>query len=277
MNLWLAQVALLLLTTLINATATATAPTDRLAILTQRGIAVQSGGQITFLHGTKDVETISTSTFNHCVIGTRGREIVLVPLDGRAITSTYQHVSTVRFPAVSPDGKSVAFCSAGDAQSDGRIWLGTMNDQHKLVDVDSITAHSGYGPTFSSDGRWLYFESNGLIRMDLQTHATEPFLPEFNGAYTVNCSRDGRYIAFSHERALYIYKTSDQSVKKLTAGQAYDRLATFSGDQIYFVRHAPDSAGKQSSVVCRMSVNGGEPEVLYQSDAELVCIDPADR
>jgi Tol biopolymer transport system component len=94
---------------------------------------------------------------------------------------------------------------------------------------------------------------------------SETFLPKYPDAHTVRCSPDGRFIAFSQDRALYLYHTADGSVRKLTDGNGYDRFPSFVGDRVIFWRETRSGARQAVSI----RADATDERVLCEGDIEL--------
>lgn len=238
-------------------------------VLTRDGQLVRNDGN-PIAKNLRGVETISSCPTLSDIVATRGNEIVLVPLDrDQKPKVLLKHTSPVRFAELSPDGEFLAFSSEG---RDGwQVILAARDAQGQLTQLrQTIT---GYGPSFSHDGRFLYLEQadRGLVKFEIHSGRWSAFLPDYRGAHTVRCSRDGKWIAFSMDRALYLCDTSDNTVRQLSDGQSYDRFASFAGDNVLFFRETRDS--KQQVVAMR--VDGTNARVLYEGDVVLVVVLPS--
>jgi Tol biopolymer transport system component len=203
------------------------------------------------------------------VVATRGRQILLIPFDLNAEPKVLlTHTTPVRFAELSPDGEFLVF--SGDLTDAPRIFLASRDAQDEFANAKPLAP--GYGPSFSHDGRFIYFErgDDGLARLDGRAGTVEPFLPDNRRAHTVRCSRDGKWIAFSMDRAMYLYRTSDKSVRQLSDGKAYDRFPSFAGDDVVFFRETSD--GKVQIVAVR--TDGSNERLLERGDVMLACCLP---
>jgi dipeptidyl aminopeptidase/acylaminoacyl peptidase len=218
------------------------------------------------LPGAHGIQTMDCIVSGDAIVATRDNEVLLVRLGGGPPVSLLRHPTEVRFATRSRDGKSLAF------SADGGVWLASAKPDGTFGDPQRITNEFGYGPSFSSDGRFVYFEGDkGLKRYARETATIEPFLPDQPKAHTVRCSPDGRFIAFSRARALYLYHTDDRSVRKLTDGRAYDRFASFAGDRVLFFRESSDAAGRSIRSAMSIRTDGWDQRELLRGDVELVC------
>ena len=240
-------------------------------ILTRDGQLVRNDGA-PIAKDLRGLETISSCPTSSDIIATRGDEILLVPLDRDGEPKVIlKHTAPIRFAEVSPDGEFLTFAASVSDMWD--IYLATRDAHDRFTNVKSIAR--GYGPSFAHDGRFIYFErgEEGLARFDVHRGVTDAFVSDYPGAHTARCSRDGRWIAFSKERALYLYDTSDNAVRQLSDGGSYDRFASFAGDDVLFVRQTRKD--KQQVVAIRM--DGANERVLYVGDVMLVAAVPVKK
>jgi hypothetical protein len=238
-----------------------------------RQVTGNTGAAAEKIANVSGLETIDDAVVSQRLVATHGKDVLWISFDRRPPVALLRHESNVRFATISNDAKSLAF------SADGGVWLAAAGADGKFADAKRIAPEFGYGPSFSSDGRVVYFEGNGgLKRFDRTTGAVEPFLPKYPRAHTVRCSRDGRFITFSSERALFVYRTDDQSVRKLTDGRAYDRFPSFAGDEIVFFRESAGGAGGVGGGLIRSAIgiraDGSNERELYRGDVELVCAKP---
>jgi Tol biopolymer transport system component len=247
---------------------TTTQPVRSYVVLTGDGtIELRTGEDVHRRASVSGIETIDHVVIGDGIVATRGRDILVLPLDGRAPTTLLRHPSELRFATRSSNGKLLAF------SADGGVWLASMNADGTFGEARRISSQFGYDPSFSSDGRFIYFEGNGgLKRFERATGAIQAFVAEQREAHTVRCSPDGRFIAFSCDRALYVYRTEDGGVRQLTSGRAYDRFASFVGDdEIVFFRESAGAAGRSIRSVMSIRADGSNEHELYRGDVELAC------
>jgi Tol biopolymer transport system component len=138
-------------------------------------------------------------------------------------------------PAVSPDGKTIAFTSDRDGQP--RIWL----KQLKGGGEAAITAGPDDSPRFSPDGTSVLFNhseerSTSLHRITLLGNDPHKVVED---AEQGDWSPDGKQIAFVRLR-----RQQDKIGSALflidTAGGAERELARFEGEHVGFPRWSPD-------------------------------------
>lgn len=144
----------------------------------------------------------------------------------------------LRYPAISPDGKSIAFCYQGD------IFL--VNSEGGRA--TQLTTHPSYDtrPVWSPDGKTIAFASQRDNGMDLYTVSvtggTPTRLTTFLGSVTPECyTPDGKSILFR---------------SSLMPDQDYGQYP--SGAQVY-----------------KVSVNGGRPEQFLTFEAYNICFNKA--
>lgn len=266
-------IALTMIIGLLVAPPPTTQVSDPAFVILQRDGSLKrsDGGAIANVRG---IETISTASACGGIVATRGNEVLLIPLDGGESTVLFKHATPVRFATMSPNELYLAVSAPAPRPNDGwNIWLVRRDELDHFSEAKSIYPGFGYDPSFSSDSRFIHFECNGLHgpRIACFNRATGLFAPDaFADAYTVRCAQDGKWIAFSKNRALHLYRTSEKSLRKLTDGKSYDRFPSFAGDDILFVRETRED--KQQVVAIR--TDGSNERVLYQGDVMLVCALP---
>ncbi len=99
-------------------------------------------------------------------------DIVMLSLPERKLTRLTDHPHTEYFPRISPDGKKIVFCRSQTA------WVSQRNPvpwDVYLLDLESgqvrLLARNGNVPTWSADGRHVYFQrqANRFVRHTLAT------------------------------------------------------------------------------------------------------------
>ena len=138
-------------------------------------------------------------------------------------------------PAVSPDGKTIAFTSDRDGQS--RIWLKQLKGGGEVA----ITTGSDDFPRFSPDGTSVLFihsedGSTSLHRITLLGNDPHKVVED---AEQADWSPDGKQIAFVRLR-----REQDKILSALflidAAGGAERELTRFKGELVGFPRWSPD-------------------------------------
>jgi hypothetical protein len=251
-----------------------TQPTHPTFVILQRDGSLKrsDGGAIANVRG---IETMSSTSACDGIVATRGNEVLLIPVDGGEPTLLFKHVSPVRFATIAPNELYLAISASSPRAKDRwNVCLVQRDALDRFTDAKSIYPGFGYDPSFSSDSRLIYFECTGQRgpRIACFNRPAGLFAPDaFADAYTVRCSPDGKWIAFSKDRALNLYRTSTRSVIRLTDGKSYDRFPSFSGEDILFVRETRE----RKQQVVAIHTDGTNERVLYEGDVMLVCALPA--
>jgi serine/threonine-protein kinase len=135
-------------------------------------------------------------------LGSEGR-LTTVDRTGKPLHSAAV-ATPVRDPALSPDGRSVAFSAPSASGSGSDIWLLELaTGSRRRITFD---AASEYYPLWSPRGRRLAFASNreggmNLYVKDLASGADELLLKSDGEIYPTDWSRDGRFIVFEKRDA----------------------------------------------------------------------------
>jgi len=185
-------------------------------------------------------------------------------------------------PALSPDGKSLAFVGAEDDVK-GDIYIQDLTrpdaTPQRLTGRDTEDG----APCFSPDGGTLYFQqrrqgegARHIVALSLSTLKATPRVIETGGdASAPAISPDGKTLAFVSARsgisAVYLVPTSGGAVRKLTTSQAQEATPRFTPDGrgVYFatVPYAAQGATAESllafSVLAVADVGGTQaPRIL---------------
>jgi Tol biopolymer transport system component len=141
-------------------------------------------------------------------------------------------------PAVSPDGKLIAFCSDRDGTS--RIWLKQVASGNEVV----LTSGSDDNPRFSPDGSTIYFirtidGTGSLYRIPVVGGEARKILEDVKSA---DCSPDGKRIAFLR------WQSGDSLLFTANInGSGVEKLSFFKSNVMQHPRWSPD--GKQIALV----------------------------
>ena len=172
-------------------------------------------------------------------------------------------------PAVSPDGRRVAFLAHNSA--DTSIWL---RDLSKLEAQEVAGTTSARGLFWAPDGRSLGFFASGKLKtIDLATSRVE-IVCDAPLAFGGTWAADGT-ILFSPEERSPIYKVNAQggtptAVTSLVAGrQQAHRWPQFLPDGRHFL-YMPWTDGSTTREVTLGSLDGAAPRVLFESQSAAV-------
>ncbi|MHC4952949.1 MAG: TolB family protein [Planctomycetota bacterium] len=214
----------------------------RYAVLTPEGILVVDGDNVRQpVPGTGEIDTFAWAAGGRGFLATEGGALLLIGLDGerRMLSESW---FAIRFPAASPDGKSIAVGARRKRGDPWGVWVLRSDGSRPRRLVD------GYDPSWSADGTRLYFErfkpNQGLSVLDLGSSEARPFLDDGRRAFTVTCSRSGRLVAFTRGRALALYESSKSSVRELTHHRSYNRFPSFSPGERYLLFFREDPTGE---------------------------------
>ena len=157
------------------------------------------GRQIVFCTNHRGTRYLQIADIDHSAGDGTGPKLTHV----RALVKSYQFEQAYA-PRWSPDGKSVAYSA----------WIKGGFRDIRLVDVATGAVRNvtydravESGPSFSRDGRWLYFHSDrtsvtNVYAFELRTGRLLQVTNVLGGAYQPESSPDGRtlvYVGYTHE------------------------------------------------------------------------------
>ncbi|MCA8917123.1 MAG: PD40 domain-containing protein [Planctomycetes bacterium] len=175
-------------------------------------------------------------------------EIFTVPAEhGVTRNITLSSGVAERYPAWSPDGKTIAYFSDRSGEYELTIRPAEGGTEQKLT---SVGAGFKYEPQWSPDSRKIVFVDKAM-RMywhDLENGQTTQFdkgLWMYHGdleGFRVSWSADSRWFAYSRGQenqngAIYIYDTTTKATNQVTAGYYNDYNPVFdpAGNYLYFI------------------------------------------
>ena len=158
-----------------------------------------------------------------------------------AATSGQEPIRMARTPALSPDGKLIAFSYLGDIWTVEAIGgVARPVTQHQAHDIN---------PVFSPDGRSIAFASNRHGSYDVfvvPTRGGKPRRLTFDSAndYPTGWSPDGKQVLFSSTRSptfprryeLYTVPAEGGRVRRISAAEGREGTWSPKGDRIAYVR-----------------------------------------
>jgi hypothetical protein len=145
--------------------------------------------------------------------------------------------------AFSPDGNTIAAFGRREGGRSLLLFDAIRGDLEKIIDMEVEQQRS---PTFSPDGRWVYFAGNrggvnDIYRIDLESHEIENVTQDetFDAAPTI--SPDGRWLTYTSYLGVYAQimrlDLEDWSKRyQLTSGELNNKEPEYSidGTKIYF-------------------------------------------
>ena len=165
---------------------------------------------------------------------------LLVVIFGSTV-SAQEPIRFARSPAVSPDGKIVAFSYLGD------LWTVDV----KGGEAQHVTMHEkhDYNPVFSPDGKWLAFSSNRHGQYDVFIVPVKGGRPkrlthDSADDHVTGWSPDGQHILFMSARQsdfpprieFYSVSINGGQAKRISAFEGRDATYSPKGDMIAYVR-----------------------------------------
>ena len=187
-----------------------------------------------------------SSTGDRVVFGARGEILLLDPNNGETKNLTQTSGIAERYPALSPDGNSLAYFSDESGEYELHVRSLTGESPAKKIPVEKRP--SFYRElTWSGDSKKLAFTDKKLSlwvadptqgttrRIDSSTYSyQEQWFP--------NWSPDGRWLTYSKHhpnrvRTLYIYDTVENKSHQITDGRTHTESPVFdrNGKYLYFV------------------------------------------
>ncbi len=161
-------------------------------------------------------------------------------------------------PAVSPDGKKVAFIShRNDPRGDLYI-LDISKSPTELVSPIRLTREDSPDshPTWSPDQKFIFFTSlepnsleKSIYKIELATRNQTRVLK--GSGLDPAISPDGSYLAFADKRSIWLMNLKTQALSAITSGPSIDLSPQWSqdGKRIVFTRYEDDTNGDEELTI----------------------------
>jgi tricorn protease len=187
----------------------------------------------------------TTSSADQVVFGTRGELLQFDPKSGESKNLTNTPGIAERYPAHSPDGKSLAYFS--DESGEYQLHIRSVGAEGAIKKIFIEPRPTFYRElSWSSDSKRLAFTDKrlGLWVADVATSATrriDTSTYSYQEAWFPNWSPDGRWLTYSKHlpnrvRTVYIYDTQTGQTHQVTDGHTHAQSPVFdrSGKLLYF-------------------------------------------
>jgi TolB protein len=220
-------------------------------------------------------------------------DIYLANADGRGLVNLTNHTGQHTFPAWSPDGEQIAYCSASPGQAE--IFVMEADGSHPRRLTDSIQDCGNPGwlvPIWSPDGKWIAALSAPggaypqtpldlfVIRSDGSETRNLTNSPAMEMG--VSWSPDSQRLLFGSDREgdeeIYSIRVDGSGLTRLTDSPGRDGAAQWSpdGQQIVFISMRDGNwevyrMGADGSGQTRLTENpGNDLETLWMPDGRLI-------
>lgn len=164
------------------------------------------------------------------VVEARGDLFSLPAKDGYVKNLTNTSGVAERYPAWSPDGKSIAYWS--DESGEYELWIKDMTKGGKTLKITNYGPGFRYNLTWSPDSKKLCFidQAGAIYMVQRDNGSTEEvdkmLLFASHGVceyFSVSWSPDSRYIAYekgipNNHSAIFIYDALDKKTRQVTSG-----------------------------------------------------------
>jgi len=188
------------------------------------------------------------------VISARG-DIFTVPVEkGGTRNLTRTSGANDRFPAWSPDGRSIAFIS--DQSGEDEVWIASQDGSAASQQITTAGSAQRYAPVWSPDGKKIVFgDKNGRVYVvTVATKQQQMIVDAPNGQITdYEFSPKGNYIAYTMQnpegvQSIYIWRSEDNKNYRVTPAMftSHDPTWDPTGSYLYFLsdrEYAPQLSG----------------------------------
>jgi tricorn protease len=190
-----------------------------------------------------------SSNGDRVIIGARGETLMLNPASGETKNLTQSSASAERYPALSPDGRLVAYFS--DESGEYQLHVRPVSGEGPLKKIAIEQKPSFYRElTWSPDSRKIAFTDKrlGLWYADVEAgtaRRADTSQYSFQEQWFPKWSPDSRWIAYSKHlhnriRTVFIYGLEDATAHQVTDGRTHTEAPVFdsNGKYLYFVASA---------------------------------------
>lgn len=228
---------------------------------------------------------------------TQERRLAVLDRTGKTLAE-HAVPGVVRYPRISPDGRSVVVERLKLDSSAGNLWVAPIENLDAANRL-TLDAAGSYGPVWSPDSQSVFYgtrrlQGPGLFRKSLRDGA-ELQLTQMPGTPT-NCSPDGQWVLFNHEdaktsRDIWLARADGRSPPTIFRQTRHDELeAQFSADgqwvtyesdesgtrEIFVERFLPHAAERTRTRVARghspLWTKGGR-EIIFHRDGYLFFVE----
>jgi tricorn protease-like protein len=161
-----------------------------------------------------------------------GMGVINLDGSGRRLIFGPDRLSSANSPRWSPDGKSFAVVQGG------RVYMvdGATGNGRRIT--DDATAGAESGPTFSPDGRWIYYSTTlgsnqytlSRVLVDIGSTPEQLPIPMQYAPYQPDLSPDGTHLVYLHGGYLHELTLADGADRTITATYGPVSIPRYSHD-----------------------------------------------
>lgn len=236
------------------------------------------------VNAARSIEWVVPNTNGDKVIfGARGDVFVLDPSTGDARNITQTSASAERFPALSPDGKSLAYFS--DESGEYQLHVRPASGDGKVKKITIEAKPSFYRElTWSPDSKKIAFTDRRLALWVAETESgavsrADSSVYSYQEQWYPAWSPDSRWLTYSKHlhnrvRTVFIYDAQGKRIRQITDGRTHAELPCFdaNGKYLYFASSANAGTseygwGVLNGILARPLVVRRLHALVLQSDA----------
>lgn len=191
-------------------------------------------------------------------------EILRMDLPGKKITRLTNHPHTDYYPRISPDGSKIVFSRSQKpwvSQRNTQLWDVVLHDLE--TGKERIIARNGNTPTWSADGRKVYFQNDivNFTEVDIETGEQKTLFSSGRGEvkqgailYTPNYNAESGKLAVTQHIGDYMATIVDMDGKIKKVGYGCQIYWNKNGELLYHVGHG----GKQKNAFYLYDARSGD-------------------